>query len=119
MLSSRFDPPLSLPRLRVAGRLWELRAAQMGFSAGEAAVLLEKSGLDLTPAQVEVLHRRTGGWVAGLRLAALGLMEAADRDEFLADFSGDERSVADYIVGEILSGLPEDVRQFLRVDQHQ
>ena len=114
VLSSRFDPPLSLPRLRVAGRLWELRAAQMGFSRSDAAALLEKSGLGLTPAQVEVLHRRTGGWAAGLRLAALGLKEAADRDEFLADFSGDERSVADYIVGEILTGLPDDVRQFLR-----
>ena len=114
VLSSRFDPPLSLPRLRVAGRMWELRAAQMGFSLSETATLLERTRLDLTPDQVEVLHRRTGGWVAGLRLAAIGLLEAPDRDGFLADFSGDERSVADYIVGEILNGLPDDVQEFLR-----
>ena len=114
VLSSRFDPPLSLSRLRVAGRMWELRAARLGFSPGETATLLAKTRVALTPGLVDVLHRRTGGWVAGLRLAAVGLLGASDRDAFLAGFSGDERSVADYIVGEILSGLPEDVLEFLR-----
>jgi LuxR family maltose regulon positive regulatory protein len=114
VLSSRCDPPLSLPRLHLAGRLWELRAAQMRFSLPEAAALLEGAGLHLTPAQVEVLHRRTGGWAAGLRLAALGIAGSADRDAFLALFSGNERSVADYLVGEVLAGLPEDVQEFLR-----
>ena len=73
VLSSRFDLPLSLPRLRLAGRLKELRARQMSFTLGQAAELLGDSGLRLSPPQVEVLHRRTGGWVAGLRLAALGM----------------------------------------------
>jgi LuxR family transcriptional regulator, maltose regulon positive regulatory protein len=115
VLSSRRDPPLSLPRLRLTGRLWELRAAQMSFSPAETATLLERSGVHLSAPQVEVLHRRTGGWAAGLRLAALGVAECADRDTFLAEFSGDERSVADYLVGEVLSALPEDVQEFLRV----
>jgi LuxR family maltose regulon positive regulatory protein len=114
VLSSRCDPPVSLPRLRLAGRLWELRAAQLRFTPAEATALLEGAGLHLTPAQIEVLHRRTGGWVAGLRLAALGLAGCADRQVFLAQFSGDERSVADYLVGEVLGGLPEDVQEFLR-----
>ena len=61
-----------------------------------------------------MLHPRTGGWAAGLRLAALAVAETADRDGFLAEFSGDERSVADYLVEEIMSGLPQDLRQFLR-----
>jgi LuxR family transcriptional regulator, maltose regulon positive regulatory protein len=30
VLSSRLDPPLSLPRLRLQGRLRDLRAAQLG-----------------------------------------------------------------------------------------
>ncbi|MDT7613698.1 MAG: LuxR family transcriptional regulator, maltose regulon positive regulatory protein [Pseudonocardiales bacterium] len=115
VLSSRLDPPLSLPRLRLAGRLWELRAERMRFSPAEAATLLERSGLHLTPAQVEVLHQRTGGWAAGLRLAARAVAETADRAGFLAQFSGGEHSVADYLVEEIISRLPQDIQQFLRV----
>ncbi|HEY6425409.1 MAG TPA: AAA family ATPase, partial [Pseudonocardiaceae bacterium] len=115
VLCSRLDPPLSLPRLRLAGGLWELRADRLRFSPPEAAELLEKSGLQLTPAQVDVLHHRTDGWAAGLRLAALALAKASDCDDFLAHFSGNERSVADYLVGEILSRLPEDTLEFVRV----
>ena len=119
VLSSRLDPPLSLPQLRLTGRLWELRAARMRFSPAEAATLLARSGVHLTPGQLEVLHARTGGWAAGLRLAALAMAKTADRDGFLAHFSSDERPVADHLVEEIISRLPEDLRQFLRVDQHQ
>jgi LuxR family maltose regulon positive regulatory protein len=115
VLSSRIDPPLSLPRLRLGGRLRELRAAQLSFTRHQAADLMEKSGLHLTPPQLEVLHRRTGGWAAGLRLAALGMGKSPDHDVFLAQFSGADRSVADYLVGEILSALSEEVQEFLRV----
>ncbi|GAY10034.1 LuxR C-terminal-related transcriptional regulator [Pseudonocardia sp. N23] len=115
VLASRLDPPLSLPRLRLTGRLWELRAAEMALTREQAAAMLERSGLCLSPTEIEVLHRRTGGWAAGLRLAALGLRESSSPDEFLAQFSGDDRSVADYLIGEILSGLPSDIRGFLRV----
>jgi LuxR family maltose regulon positive regulatory protein len=115
VLASRLDPPLSLPRLRLAGRLWELRAEQMSFTPQQTAALLENSGLRLSPPQVELLHRRTGGWAAGLRLAVLGLRESASREAFLAQFSGDDRSVADYLAGEILAGLPADVQEFMRV----
>ena len=37
VLSTRFDPPLSLPRLRLAGRLCELRADRLRFSPTETA----------------------------------------------------------------------------------
>jgi LuxR family maltose regulon positive regulatory protein len=113
VLSSRLDPPLGLRRLRLTGRLWELRAERLRFSEAEAASLLERSHVHLTPEQVQMLHQRTGGWAAGLRLAALAV--AADGDGLLATFSGDERSVADYLVEEIISQLPDDIRQLLRV----
>jgi LuxR family maltose regulon positive regulatory protein len=104
VLSSQFDPPLSLPRLRLGGRLSELRAAQLSFTPHQAAALLAKLGLRVSQAEAEVLCARTGGWAAGLRLAAYGLRlaaygmaESSDREAFLAQFSGDDRSVADYL----------------------
>ena len=96
------------PALRAARRAVVLHTAAGRRAAGEL-------GLRLSPQQVEVLHVRTGGWPPGLRLAALGLAESADHDTFLTQFSGDDRSVADYLVGEILDGLPADLQDFLRV----
>ena len=115
VLSTRLDPPISLPRMRLAGRLWELRADRLRFTPAETATLLERSGLHLTPAQVDTLHQRTDGWAAGLRLATLTITRTTDHDAFLDQFSGSDSSVAAYLVGEILSRLPEDIQEFLRV----
>ena len=113
-------PAASTRRCRCPGCVWRAGCGSCaprgcGSRSAEAATLLARSGVELTAGQVEVLHARTGGWAAGLRLAALALAETADRDGFLAEFSGDERSVADYLVEEIISGLPQDLRQFLRL----
>jgi LuxR family maltose regulon positive regulatory protein len=115
VVAGRTDPPISVPRLRLEGRLHEVRADALRFAPGDASALLAASGLDLSPQQVAVLHARTDGWAAGLRLAALALRRTDDVAAFLAHFSGDERSVADYLSGEILEGLSPDSRQFLRV----
>ncbi|HEV7210551.1 MAG TPA: LuxR C-terminal-related transcriptional regulator [Blastococcus sp.] len=113
VLASRSDPPISLPRLRLEGRLHGVRADRLMFSLDDTAALLQASGVGLSAAQVALLHARTEGWVAGLRLAALALRRSDDPDGFLAEFSGDEHSVADYLTGEVLEGLPGGARNFL------
>jgi LuxR family maltose regulon positive regulatory protein len=60
-----------------------------------------------------VLHARTEGWVAGLRLAAISLAGHPEPDRFVAEFSGSERTVADYLVAEMLSRQPAQVRNLL------
>ena len=115
LLSSRFDPPLSLPRLRLEGRLWDLRADRLAFSPAETAVLTERAGLTLSADETRRLQRRTGGWAAGLRLAVQAMRNAESPEGFLAAFSGDDRSVADYLVGEVLETLPAPTREFLTV----
>ena len=114
VLSSRVDPPLALPRLRLEGRLHEIRAEQLRFDVTDTVTLLQSAGLDLDPVEVALLLARTDGWVAALRLAALALRRSEDPAAFLLQFSGDERSIADYLTGEILSGLAEDAQDFLR-----
>ncbi|MET0765161.1 MAG: LuxR C-terminal-related transcriptional regulator [Blastococcus sp.] len=115
VLASRSDPPVSVPRLRLEGRLHELRADVLRFTLDDTAALLKATGLVLTPGQVAVLHARTDGWAAGLRLAALALRRTDDPAAFLTQFSGDERSVAEYLTGEILDGLNPQTQDFLRV----
>src|SRR5688572_26232862 len=115
VLASRTDPPISIPRLRLEGRLHELRADGLRFTLDDTTSLLHAAGLQLTPAEVAVLHARTEGWAAGLRLAALALRRSDDPAGFLTDFSGDERSVAEYLTVEILDGLSAEMQSFLRV----
>jgi LuxR family maltose regulon positive regulatory protein len=110
---SRADPRLSLHRLRLEGRLAELRAGDLAFTFDEAAALFALADLDLTAQQLSALHERTEGWVAGLRLAALLLQECEDADELIGTFAGDERTVADYLVEEVLQRQPDEVRDFM------
>jgi LuxR family maltose regulon positive regulatory protein len=113
VLSTRHDPPLGLHRLRLAGELTELRAADLRFGLDETKELFSSAGITLTNATVDSLQTRTEGWVAGLRLAALSLAGRADPERFVAEFSGSERTVADYLFAEVLQREPEPVRQLL------
>ena len=53
-----------------------------------------------------LLHERTEGWVAGLRLAAISLAGHPDPEQFVTEFSGSERTVAGYLLAEVLERQP-------------
>src|SRR3954454_5031933 len=114
VLAGRSDPALPIARLRMEDSLCELRTDALRLSAAETAVMARRCGCRLTAAETDLLHARTDGWTAGVRLAALALRDHARPADFLTSFSGDERPVADYLVGEVLSRLPADHRSFLR-----
>ena len=59
------------------------------------------------------LHKRTEGWAAGIRLAAISLAEHPDAERFVAEFSGSNRTVADYLIGELLERQPAHIQQLL------
>jgi LuxR family transcriptional regulator, maltose regulon positive regulatory protein len=113
VLAARADPHLPLARLRVAGSVTELRAAELAFDRAEAAELLAGLGLALSDAEVEALWARTEGWAAGLRLATLSLQHDPDPAGFVTALSGDDRAVADYLLEEVLSRQPAERRDFL------
>jgi LuxR family maltose regulon positive regulatory protein len=113
VLSTRRDLRLGLHRLRLEGDLTEIRADDLRFSLAEARALFEAAGTPLSESALKLLHARTEGWAAGLRLAALSLAGQEDPERFAAEFSGSTRIVAEYLVDEVLDRLPDDVRQLL------
>lgn len=114
VLAGRSDPPLPLARLRARGDLLEVRAADLRFTADEAASYLNGSmGLQLTTTDVAVLDSRTEGWIAALQLAALSMQDRDDASGFIASFAGDDRFVVDFLAEEVLERQPDDVRAFL------
>jgi len=114
VIASRSDPLLPLARLRTRGELTELRAADLRFTAEEAAAFLNRAmGVSLSAADVTALEKRTEGWIAGLQLAALSLRDHTDVSAFIADFAGSNRFVIDYLIEEVLERAAHDVREFL------
>jgi LuxR family transcriptional regulator, maltose regulon positive regulatory protein len=114
VIATRADPPLPLARMRARGELVELRAGELRFTQHETAAFFSSvMALDLATADVAVLERRTEGWIAGLKLAALSMQGSADITGFIRAFSGDNRYVADYLIEEVLQSQPERIRRFL------
>jgi ATP/maltotriose-dependent transcriptional regulator MalT len=114
VLATRSDPMLPLARLRAAGDLVEMRSDDLRFGAIEAGQLLnDVLGLDLTDEDIQLLHQRTEGWVAGLYLAALSLAGRRDAAAFIRTFAGDNRHIVDYLMAEVLDSQPAEMRSFL------
>jgi len=113
VLATRRDLRLRLHQLRLAGELAEIRAADLRFTEQETRELLDASGIALSEAGAALLHQRTEGWAAGLRLAAISLDGHPDPERFVAEFSGSSRTVADYLIAEMLECQPDDVQQLL------
>ncbi|HTF07935.1 MAG TPA: AAA family ATPase, partial [Asanoa sp.] len=113
ILATRRDLPLRLHKLRLAGDLAEIRSADLRFTQRETRELLEASGIALSEAGAAKLHQRTEGWPAGLRLAAISMASSPDSERFVAEFSGSSRTVAEYLLAEMLEYQPAEVQQLL------
>ena len=113
VLCARADPPVALGRLRLDGRLGEIRNADLEFTRAETADLLAAHGLDLRNDDVRVLWQRTQGWAAGLRLAAGALAVAGDPSELVRTTAATEAAVADYLLEEVLDRQDPGTQSFL------
>ena len=113
VLSSRRDPPIRLHRLRLADEVAEIRAGDLRFTERETRELLAGSEISLSDAGVAALYRRTEGWAAGLRLAVISLSDHPDPERFVAEFSGGDRAVGEYLLAEMLERQPSEVQSML------
>jgi len=113
VLVTREDPRLGLHRLRVTGALTELRGPDLAFSPEETRELLETAEVRLSDEAEGLLYKRTEGWAAGLRLAAISLAGHPDPEQFVTEFSGSERTIAGYLLAEVLQRQPAEVRELL------
>jgi LuxR family maltose regulon positive regulatory protein len=113
VLATRHDLRLGLHRLRLDGQLTEIREPDLRFTVDETRKLVRAAGVELTEPTLALLHERTEGWAAGLRLAALSLAGHPDPGRFAEEFSGSERTVAEYLLAEVLERQSDAVRRLL------
>jgi LuxR family maltose regulon positive regulatory protein len=114
VLTTREDPDLPLARLRAQDQLTEIRARDLQFTQEETvAFLRDVMGLELSQQEVVALENRTEGWAVGLQLAGLSMQKQDDLKAFIADFSGSNRHILDYLTDEVLQQQSENMRIFL------
>ena len=112
VLATREDPPLPMGKLRASGSLEEVRARELALSRDEARTLLRLHGRAVDDGALDALLAATEGWAAGVYLALLA-GEGRSADDWLPRVRGDEREIADYLIGEVLGRQPYRTQEFL------
>ncbi len=113
VLSARQPPALQLARLRVSGELADIGSHDLACTSDEADAYFSMLGLEADPAARDALLRRTQGWMAGLRLAAMRARSDPEPGATITDLAGDEPIVTDYLWDEVLVKQPPATRMFL------
>ncbi|HZJ24442.1 MAG TPA: AAA family ATPase, partial [Anaerolineales bacterium] len=114
VIITREDPDLPLARLRAQGKMTELRAMDLRFTAAECAEFLNHiMSLNLRAEDIAALETRTEGWIAGLQLAAISMQGHPDAASFIQSFTGSHHFVMDYLVEEVLQQQSASVQMFL------
>jgi LuxR family maltose regulon positive regulatory protein len=115
VLGSRHDPPFSLSRLRVQGRLLELRQNDLKFTSDETRELLADLGVELSPGDLDRVVSVTEGWPVGVHLAGLSLRTVADPERVLTRLVDTDRSLIDFLMSEVIERQSADMQEFLAV----
>ncbi|MBO9552985.1 LuxR C-terminal-related transcriptional regulator [Cellulomonas sp.] len=113
VLAGRYDPPLPLHRLRLAGELGEVRERALAFDGTEVARLASSSGVELSASEAEELRGLTGGWPVAVRMSLLSLAAGDDPGARVRRMPALAVPVADYLVDEVLDGLPAPLAEFV------
>ncbi|HEX8730332.1 MAG TPA: hypothetical protein VF739_17010, partial [Ktedonobacterales bacterium] len=114
LIATRSTPAFPMARLRAQGRIAELDAADLRFSADEAGRFMrETMRVSLPPEQLAHLEERTEGWVAGLQLAALSLRNQPGIPNLVSDGAATPRYIAEFLIDEVLERQPDDIQAFL------
>jgi LuxR family transcriptional regulator, maltose regulon positive regulatory protein len=113
VLAGRYDPPLRQHRLRMSGQLTEIRDRDLYFSLTESRDLLANFGVQISEADLALLHQRSEGWPAVLQMAALSLGGTADPARLARVLEVRSQDTADYFISEVLEQQPPEVAQFM------
>jgi LuxR family transcriptional regulator, maltose regulon positive regulatory protein len=114
VLITRLEPHFSLTTLRAQNQLLEIGVAMLRFSLDETRRFLEQEGIgELKASDVRVVHAKTEGWPAVLRIIASTVSRSvAEFEQFASRLSGAARPISAYF-DEMLDGLPSVMVQFM------
>jgi LuxR family maltose regulon positive regulatory protein len=113
VITTRSEPPLPLASLRANNQLLEFDASALRFDQQETREFLQHEnlgGLDL--ADMNLLHVKTEGWPAALRIVVSTSSPGQDFRQYVRDLCGIGRPIDAYLT-EMFDGLPGDLVLFM------
>lgn len=116
IIITRQDPQFPLSRLRVKGRLVEIRMGELCFSNNESIDFFHKSmSVEISNKSIEKVKLYTEGWIAGMQLAGLMIMGLSNEEveDVVNKFDGTHSYIIDYLVEEVLDKQSQEIRDFL------
>lgn len=113
VLASREALGIPLGRLRELGELYEFSPRDLEFTAAEVAHFAAREQLELSPPALATLTRKTGGWAAGLRLAAISMRDESAHESFIESLTGGHLAVAAFLREDVLARQPGVLQRFL------
>lgn len=113
IIGTRDAKNLPIARLRASRLLYEITTEDLKFSNDEALKYFGLSGREFQPNHVELLHKQTEGWIAGLQLASLAVFAGEDPAELVVTLSGERKEIAEFLLEEVLRRQPATLQRFL------
>ena len=107
LMASRYIPN-SLGRLRLDSRLEFIKQQDLAFNFQQVTAWLQQAGIN-DQQQALSLMQRMQGWPAGLGLWLL----CRESSAWPEDLGNEREQLADYLMGEVLSGLDPKLKDFL------
>ena len=114
LIATRTHNELPVHRLRALGAIHAFEIADLAFSEREVGEFVTRiSGVPLSEVQVARLRSSTEGWAVSLQMAGIALHGSSNVDRFLDQFSGEHRSVGDFLGEEVFRRQPPALQEFL------
>jgi LuxR family transcriptional regulator, maltose regulon positive regulatory protein len=114
VITTRTEPPLPLASLRAQNQLLEIDASALRFDLQETQNFLEieRPGT-LLPSDMKLLHDKTDGWPAALRIvASTSIQSRQNFEQYVRSLSATQRPIGTYLE-ELLDGLPREIVQVM------
>ena len=114
IIITRRDPTLSVSALRARGKLCEVRMQQLEFREDETRAFIRVLLDDpITDDDIKLLHERTEGWPAALRLARLASGRKGLTTSLVDQLPHDSHAVRTYLIQEVLANQTVEIREYL------
>jgi len=115
VILTREDPQLNLNIYRLEESIVELRINELKFNVSEIEDFYNNLNIKLNDNDLRELADRTEGWISGLKLAGLKLLDEEENHvhNFINQFAGSNYYIMDYLMEEVLEDIDEELKVFL------